>query len=505
MRKLSTGVIALSVLVAAHVALHLATASNYGMFRDEFYYIDCARHLDWGYVDHPPLSIAVLAGSLKVFGDSQSAVRLVPALIGGLMIVLAWLIAGELGGGGWAKFIAAFAMFFCPQFTGITGYYSMNSFDYLFWALGSYLLIRILRTDNRRLWLWFGAVAGLGLMNKISVLFFLFGMGAGLLLTKHRRYLISGWFWAGAGVAALLFLPHVLWQISKGWPTLEFMSNAQKFKMAAMNPVQFILGVWMDNNPVNVLVWLPGLVYLFFIRQAERFKAVGWLFSFVLALLIVQKGKPYYMAPALPVLFAAGGVALELCLSGRWKKVRPHVISAITVGGLISLPFCLRILPVKQFIAYQKMTGIRPSEGERHEFGALPQFYADHFGWENMAKTVSEVYKTLTPEQKKDCVVYGRNYGEAGAINYFRKKYELPKGISEHNNHFLWGPGPFKGGTIIFIGVPADELREEYAVVEERAVIVSEYAMPYETNLPVCVCSGLKIPIKEAWGPPRYI
>ncbi|HEX9933882.1 MAG TPA: glycosyltransferase, partial [bacterium] len=134
----------------------------------------------------------------------------------------------------------------------------------------------------------------------------------------------------------------------------------------------------------------------------------------------------------------------------------------------------------------------------------LPQFYADHFGWENMAKTVSEIYATLTPEQKKDCVVYGRNYGEAGAINYYRKKYPLPQGISEHNNFYLWGPGPFKGGTIIFIGVPVEDLMDEYTVVEQRATVVSEYAMPYETNLPVCVAFGLKIPIEKAWGPPRY-
>jgi hypothetical protein len=151
------------------------------------------------------------------------------------------------------------------------------------------------------------------------------------------------------------------------------------------------------------------------------------------------------------------------------------------------------------------MTGIRPSEGERHRFGVLPQFYADHFGWENMAKTVSGVYQTLTPEQKKDCAVYGRNYGEAGAVNYYRKKYELPPAISEHNNHYLWGPGRFKGGTLITIGIAPEDLKKEYTTVEVRAVIVSEHAMPYETDLPVCVAQGLKIPIEEAWGPPNYI
>jgi len=309
---------------------------------------------------------------------------------------------------------------------GTTGYYSMNAFDYLFWAAGFYLLIRIFKTDNRRLWLAFGGVAGLGLLNKISVLFLLFGLAGGLLLTRQRRHLISGWFWLGAAVAVLLFLPHLLWQAAHGWPTLEFMRNAQSEKMAALSPLQFLQGVWMDNNLFNVLIWLPGLIYLFFAKDAIRFRTLGWLFVFVLALLIAQKGKPYYFAPAMPLVFAAGAAALEKALVNRWRKIRSPVAIAVAIVGLVSLPFCLRILPVRQFIAYKNFLGIRSVEAERHEMGALPQFYADHFGWENMAKTVSGVYQTLTAEQKRDCVVYGRNYGEAGAIDYYGKKYDLP-------------------------------------------------------------------------------
>jgi hypothetical protein len=505
MKKQKYEIVFLGALMAVSFLLHMLTAGNYGVFRDEFYYIECAKHLAWGYVDQPPFSIAVLAGSLALFGDSPAALRFIPALIGALMVAAVWLIAGEMGGGRWAKSLAALAVFFCPQLIGSTSNYSMNPFDYLFWASGFYLLIRIFRTEDKRLWLVFGAVAGLGLLNKISMLFFLFGMVAGLLLTPRQKELAGGWFWAGAGIAAMLFLPHVLWQIAHGWPTLEFMANAQKYKMASMPPLQFLRGVWMDNNPMNVLVWLPGFAALLFVRSFGRFRPLGWLFIFTLALLIVQKGKPYYLAPAMPLLFAAGGKAMEQALSGRWKKLRPLPIGAVVVVGLISLPFCLQILPVGDFIAYQNFLGIKSVEGEKHEMGDLPQFYADHFGWENMAKTVAGVYATLTLEQKKDCVVYGRNYGEAGAIDYFAKKYDLPPAISEHNNYYLWGPGRFKGGAIIFIGVPPEELRSEYTVVEQRALIVSEHAMPYETNLPVCVCFGLKLPIEKAWGPPNYI
>jgi len=505
MDKKWTGAIILAMLIAAHVALHLATAGNYGIFRDEFYYIDCARHLDWGYVDHPPLSIAVLAGSLGLFGDSALAVRLIPALIGGLMLAAAWILAGIMGGGLKAKSIAAFAMFWCAQLTGSTGYYSMNAFDYLFWAACFIILALILKTGNKRLWLLFGIAAGLGLQNKISVFFLLAGMGAGLLLTRQRNHLKSGWFWAGAGIAGLIFLPHVLWQTAHGWPTLEFMSNAQRYKMEAMAPLNFLLSSILSNNPANILVWLPGLFYLFLSKDAVRFRPLAWIFIVVLVLMAGLKGKPYYFAPAYTVLFAAGGLVLERMPKKPGVWVRPAAALLIAAAGLAIWPFCLRILTPESFIVYQKRIGITPEEGERHEMGPLPQFWADHFGWEELAGTVSGVYQSLTPEQKADCAVFGRNYGEAGAVNYFSKKYDLPPAISEHNNFYLWGPGCFKGGTLIVIGVPREELLEEYEAVEQRAVADHPYAMPYERNLPICVCFGIREPVAKAWGPPNYI
>ncbi|MBN1895835.1 glycosyltransferase family 39 protein [bacterium] len=505
MDKKWTGAVILASLITAHVALHLATAGNYGIFRDEFYYIDCARHLDWGYVDHPPLSIAVLAGSLKLLGDSAIAVRFMPALIGGLMLAAVWVLAGIMDGGLWAKFTAAFSMFWCAQLTGSTGYYSMNAFDYLFWAVCFIILALILKTGNKRMWLLFGIAAGLGLQNKISVFFLLAGMGAGLLLTRQRIHLKSGWFWAGAGIAGLIFLPHILWQTAHGWPTLEFMSNAQKFKMEAMAPLQFFLSSILSNNPATILVWVPGLVYLLVSKEASPFRPLAWIFIVVLVLMAGLKGKPYYFAPAYTAVFAAGGLALERALKKPWAWLRSAIAVIIAAAGLAIWPFCLRILSPESFIAFQNRIGIKPEEGERHEMGPLPQFWADHFGWEELAETVAEVYSGLTPEQKADCAVFGRNYGEAGAVNYYRKKFDLPPAISEHNNYYLWGPGSFKGGTLIVIGVPAEELTQEYETVEQRAVADHPYAMPYERNLPICVCFRLREPVEKTWGPPDYI
>ncbi len=505
MKKWSSETWIVSLLILGHVLMHLLTSGRYGMFRDEFYYIDCARHLDWGYVDHPPLSIAMLSGSLALLGDSAEAVRLLPAVLGAAVIVLIWVLTREIGGNAFARILSVVAWSMNALFSGNTGYYSMNAFDYLFWALAFWILIRIIQSGNGRWWLWFGLVAGLGLLNKISMLFFLFGTGVGLMLTPARKHLSQKWIWFGAAVAAVLFLPYVLWQIPHGWPTLRFMANAQRYKIAALTPFQFLGVSILDNNALNMLVWLPGLAFLMFAKAARPYRLLGWIFAVVLALLIVQHGKPYYLGPAYAILFAAGGVAVERLLSGRRAWARVAVVILVVVGGLLTLPFAVPVLPVDGFIAYQNALGVNPPQAERHATGVLPQSWSDRFGWENMAATVSSVYRTLTPDQKEDCVVVTRNYGEAGAINYFRKRYELPPAVSEHNNYYLWGPGRTTGKALIVIGVSPEELQKEFESVEQRAVVVSPYAMPYETDLPVCVCFGLKIPIEEAWGPPRYI
>jgi hypothetical protein len=500
------GLMVLLGVALLHFLLHILAGPGYGMFRDEFYYIECARHLDWGYVDHPPFSIAVLAGSIAVFGDSVQAIRLIPALLGVLLIVLVWFMTGDLGGGLAAKTIAAMAAAVAPELLGLTGFYSMNAFDVLFWAMGYAVLIQILKTGDEKLWLWLGAVAGIGLLNKISMLFFLFSLVVSLLLTAGLKRFRNKMIWIGGAIALMLFLPYVLWQIPKHWPTLQFMANAQKYKIADLSPPSFIMSSVLSMHPLNVLIWLPGLGFLLFAPRMRTYRILGFVFLITLAVLLIQKSKPYYLASAYSVLFAAGGVSVEwMTRNRRLHWLRFAAVILLIVGGAATVPFAVPVLPVNRFIAYQKAAGIHPAHEENNRLGELPQFYADCFGWENMARTVSGVYRNLTPEQKADCAVFGRNYGEAGAVNYFRSKYELPQAISEHNNCYFWGPGKATGRTIIAIGINPEEWKKEYESVTLAGTVVSPYAMPYETNLPVYVCLGLKIPIQRAWGPPNFL
>ena len=197
----------LIALALATVLIHLLSNPGYGYFRDELYYIACSKHLAWGYVDQPPFSIFVLALNGRLLGYSLFALRLLPALCGGLVAFLMGLIAKEMGGARYAQALAVTAFIIGGVYLAIDNYYSMNCFDHLFWALAIYLLVRILKGGDTRLWVLLGLVAGLGLGNKYSVGFFGLGLIVGLALTPARKHFLDKWLWVGGALATLIFLP----------------------------------------------------------------------------------------------------------------------------------------------------------------------------------------------------------------------------------------------------------------------------------------------------------
>ena len=315
------------VIALAGMVLHLATGWRYGLFRDEFYYLACANHLDWGFVDHPPLSIVVLAGVRALLGDSLFAVRLVPALLFGLLVWLAACLARELGGGRFAESLAALSVAVAPIYLALTGFYSMNAFDLVFWAAALLLLARLVRTDDARLWRPLGLVIGLGLLNKISLLFFAFGLAVAVLATPLRRHLKRRELWEGMFLALLLFSPYVLWQIGHGWATLEFMRNVTRYKNVALSPLAFAAAQLTDLHPLNAPLWILGLAWLLVGRTGRRFRALGIVFVATFVVLAVQNSKPYYLGPAFPVLLAAGALVVEgLSEAPRWRWVRPALL-----------------------------------------------------------------------------------------------------------------------------------------------------------------------------------
>ncbi|HEX2644751.1 MAG TPA: glycosyltransferase family 39 protein, partial [Thermoanaerobaculia bacterium] len=248
------------------ILIHAATITSYGWFRDEFYYVACGEHLAFGYVDHPPLVALMAWLSRHLLGESLAALRVLPVLTGAAVVFLAGWLAREFGGGRLAQTVACLGVLVAPVYLFNFHYFSMNSFEVLLWTLAAWIVIRIVKTGDPKLWLLFGLIAGVGLQNKHSMLVFGFGIFAGLLLTPERRQLARPWIWAGGALAGLIFLPNLIWQMRNGWPTLEFMRNAQLYKNVSLSPFELFSAQFLNQHPLAFLVALAGAGWLLLAR-----------------------------------------------------------------------------------------------------------------------------------------------------------------------------------------------------------------------------------------------
>src|SRR5271166_5632975 len=346
--------LAVGILIAlctAKLLLHLFTSvRHYGYFRDELYYLDMARHLDWGYVDAAPL-IAVYAKIALWMGGSLAALRILPALAGTALIALTIFIARELGGGRYAQFLAGLAILLSPAVLVMDNFLSMNAFEPLFWMGCMWVVARILRTGDSRLWLWFGVLAGLGLENKHSTLSFGFAVTVALLLTHHRREFARRWIWIAGAIAVALFLPNILWQIRHHFPTIEDLANVRREgKNVVLGPLAFLKEQIVDMHPVLIPVWLAGLVW--FLRD-RRWRVLGFTFAVFFFLMEVAHGKNYYVFPIYPMLFAGGAVVIERTIE-QWlanraalvrTTTRAAVVAIILLAALPAVPLATWMLP----------------------------------------------------------------------------------------------------------------------------------------------------------------
>lgn len=484
-----------AALACAKLLFQLIAFHGYGIFRDELYYLACGRHLAWGYVEFPPM-IAVLTRAVTLpFGESLFAIRLLPAIAGALLVVLTAMIARELGGGRFAQGLAGLAVIVAPAWMSIDHFMNTNAFEPLFWAGAVWMALRAWNTGDARYWLGFGVLVGLGLENKHATLFFGFGFAAGLLLTARRRSFGQRNLWIGGAIAALIFLPNVLWQISLGWPTLEFLRNAVKYKNAILTPWAF-LATQLQLTAAAALVWIAGLWFFFFHPRGKSYRALGWTYLVIFATLVALHGKGYYLLPAYPMLLAGGGVWLEQALA---RRLKPALIAVMLIVAAVSAPMAVPVLPVETFVRYAAWLGIENPKEERHEMGRLPQFYADMFGWRHMAEQVAGVFHALPPEDQARTAIFAWNYGDAGAVDYYGPGLGIPHAISGHNNYYLWGPGAADPAVMIVIGGKAEWVSRLFADVQAAGTIVEPNAMPFENNLTIWVCRGPKVSLRSIW------
>jgi hypothetical protein len=464
---------------------HMMVSSRYGYFVDELYYLACSHHLAWGYVDQPPLIAVITWLERLTLGDSLSALHFLPALAAGLRVVMTGYIARELGAKRFGIALSCVCVAVAPMYLGLDSLLTMNVFESLFWMGAAFIALKIFNGANPKLWLLFGAVCGVGLLNKHSMLFFGFGLFAGLLLTRERKQLDKPWFWLGSLVALVIFLPNLIWEIQHHFPTIELLQNVQRSgRNTQMNPLIFTLVQMFIMHPLAAPVWIAGLALLLRDKDGNGgWRVLGITYLVIMLCMFVLHGRLYYPAPAYPMLFAAGGVAFDRWLSrlqsGRWLK--PAYITLLVVTGLILAPFAyFPLLSVNQYIAYASFLHMQPVKLENHAMGPLPQIYADQFGWKEMAQVVADAYHQLPPEEQKSCGIFGQNYGQAGAIDFFGAKMGLPPAISGHQNYFYWGAHGYSGECLIVLDESPERLSELFESVEQVGKVYHPLSMPYQ-------------------------
>jgi hypothetical protein len=497
--RLLSGPALVLCLAAAKFLFHLFTAGRYGIFRDELYYLACGEHLDWGYVDQPPLIGLVAWIARHLFGESLVGLRLLPALAGAATVWLTGKVTREMGGGTFAQALAALAVIAAPVFLIMHHWLTMNAFEPLIWLGCIWCIVRAINRDAPRYWIGFGVLAGLGMENKYTTAFFILAVVMALACTSARRFLATKEFWIGGLIGFVIFLPNLIWLVRHEFPFLELMHNIrQTHRDVVRAPVAFVLDQAQIMNPISFPVWLGGLLWFFVARDGMRFRILGAVYLLLLALFIVLRGKNYYLSSIYPLLFAAGAIAFENMTAARWKWTRA-VYLVMLVGSAAALaPLFSPVVSPARAIAYQRKLGIEPPKTENQPTGPLPQYFADEFGWEEMARETARVYNSLPTEERAQTWIFANNYGEAGAIDFFGPRLGLPKSISNHQSYWLWGPRNFDGQSVIVLGSSGRGDREHFRSVEAVGHVEHPYSRRDE-HFDIFLCRGFTGDLKTAW------
>jgi len=457
------------------------------------------RHLRLWRMDFPP-AIALLSEAVRAtLGDSLAAIRLVPALTGTALLMLAALIARELGGGRGAQAIAALGVLASPLFLRSANLFQPVVLDQLAWTAALYALVRLCRDASRRWWILLGAALGFGLLAKLSVAFVGLAILLAMLVTSRRAWLRTPGPWLAAALALTIGSPSIVGQLRLDFPVFAQMADLRASQLGRVTPLDFLAGqlLW---GPAT-LVGLAGLAALLLDRRLRAFRAVGWSCAWAMAILMVLHGKSYYAGPLYPALLSAGGVVLDRVRHPRWGRLlRWGTAGALVLFLAVVFPIGVPILPPAKMAHYARTIGagaaLRTNTGETDQ---LPQDYADMLGWEEQARAVAGVYRSLPSADTARAVLVAANYGEAGALDFFGPRYGLPGVVSPAGSYWFFGPGPRPGDVVVAIGADRKDLEGFFATVQEAGRVSSPWSVAEERNLTIYVARGPRRTLQEMW------
>jgi len=503
-RFLASGMAIIWLIALAKLLFHIYFNNRYGYFRDEFDYMSCGDHLAWGYVDQPPLIPFLIHISRAVLGDSLRAIRFVPALASSLLVVQTAVLAREFGGRRFALLLSAVTIVIAPQYLSNGSLLGTNCLEPNLWMGCAYFALLAIKRANPRYWLWFGVVAGLGMQEKYSIAVFGFGIVVGLLLTPQRRVFLTPWIWLCGLAAFLIFLPNLLWNIHYHWPFVELMRNIRAEGRDVVLPFpQYFLQQTLLVGPITAAIWLTGLLALLFSAGLKPYRFLGWCYLVCFTTFFLLHGKNYYLAPVYPMLLAAGAVMIESAIEGRkegipenarprWAWLKPVIIILLLAAGAYFVPITVPVLSPDGFLAYMKHLPFKlPVMEHAHARAALPQWYADQFGWEEIVAETAEAWNRIPAADRADCAIFAQDYGQAGAIDFLGRKYGLPRSLSGHQTWFLWGPRGYSGNCMIVLDDSRERLGDLWNQVEYVGTSADNpYAL--EKQIDVFICRGAK-------------
>jgi hypothetical protein len=476
--------------IAGAVALvHVLTNNRYGIHRDELQVLSDARHLDWGFVPYPPFTPLVERISLSIFGLSLVGLRLFSVIAQALAIFFTGLMARELGGGRLAQRTAAIAIALSglPLFEGTEFQYT--TFDYLWWVLIAYFVIRLLKTENPRWWLAIGATIGVGFQTKYTMAFYVCGILGGMVLTRARRYLRSGWLWGGVALALAIFLPNLVWQVRHGFISLHFLQHIHTRDVGEGRADGFFRAQFrVCTNLFSAPLWIAGLVaYL----RDRRYGILGWMYLIPLALFVVGKGRGYYLAAAYPMLMAMGAVVGDRWVASLSRLPRLAIeflfFTGIAAYGLYASAIVLPLAssgPLKDFALN--------NNGDLRE----------EIGWDELVKTVAGIRDSLPAEQRDSVGVMVRNYGEQGAIEILGPAYHLPPPVSGTNSAWLRGYPKPPPSVLIVLGSSREDAEDLFTACRLAGHNGNSLGVENEESKDhpdIFVCSGPRLPWPEFW------
>lgn len=478
------------IAIATLFALaHVATNGRYGFHRDELQFLSDAHHLDWGFVAYPPLTPFIQHIGLSLFGLSLVGLRMASVLAQAAVIVVSGLMARDLGGGRLAQVATAptVGLSALPMFEATEFQYT--SFAYLWWVLVCWFVVRLLKSENPRWWLAIGAAIGLGLLTKYSVVFFVAGLVAGLALTQARRHLASGWFWAGAGLAFLMFLPNLVWLIHHDFISYTFLKSIHardvgQGRAANYWKNQFLLDVNVAATPL----WVAGLIALF---RDRRYRVLAWMWVVPVVVFWVNKGRFYYVAEAYPVLLAMGAVVAE-----RWVGRRP-----VWARRTVATVYFAALAVIGGYTAAILMPIAR--DGRLRDFAFKNNGdLREEIGWDELVRTVASIRDTLPPDQQAHLGITTGNYGEYGAIDILGRAYGLPEPIGTTNSEWLRGYPDPAPTTFIVIGLgqkKADTIFTACRLAGHNGNSLGVKNEESQDHPDIFVCGPPRMPWAEIW------